>query len=214
MSLTKAFAKSVFINCPFDVAYQSIFAATVFAVHRAGFFARSALESLDSSRTRLHTIVQLIAACRYGVHDLSRTELDERHGLPRFNMPFELGVFLGCQQYGNARQRTKSLLVLDTEQHRYQQFLSDIAGQDILAHGNDPKLAIRRIRDRLRTTSGHQGIVGGEQMWRDFIQFQADLPRICLELRLQPQELTFVDYRDVITLWQGRRDPARRIERL
>src|SRR5262249_5963635 len=30
--------------------------------------------------------------CKYGIHDISRTEVTSASGLPRFNMPLELGV--------------------------------------------------------------------------------------------------------------------------
>jgi hypothetical protein len=92
MAAQAIFRKSVFINCPFDHDFQPLFRATIFTVHYAGFLARSALEVNDSSQTRLLTIFQLVAACRYGIHDLSRTELDRTSGLPRFNMPLEPGL--------------------------------------------------------------------------------------------------------------------------
>ena len=58
-------------------------AALVFAVHDCGFRARSSLEESDSSRVRLDKIRTIIADCRFGIHDISRTELDADHGLPR-----------------------------------------------------------------------------------------------------------------------------------
>jgi hypothetical protein len=90
--------RNVFINCPFDPAYQPLFAAIIFTIQYSGFFTRSALEVSDGTRTRLVTLCELIAGCRYGIHDLSHTSLDLAHGLPRMNMPFELGLFLGCQR--------------------------------------------------------------------------------------------------------------------
>ena len=72
----------------------------------------------------------------YGVHDISKTEPDES-GLPRFNMPLELGPFLGAKRFGGTDQGSKKALVLDREPYRYQTFISDIAGQDIHAHGGD-----------------------------------------------------------------------------
>jgi hypothetical protein len=59
---------------------------------------RSALEESDSSTIRLEKIFRLIKFCRFSIHDLSRTELSEHNGLPRFNMPLELGIFLGIKQ--------------------------------------------------------------------------------------------------------------------
>jgi len=93
------FDRNVFINCPFDAVYAPIFEAIVFAVYDAGFYARSALERLDSSQIRLHKIIDLIRSSRLSIHDLSRTELDDTTALPRFNMPLELGVDIGCKAF-------------------------------------------------------------------------------------------------------------------
>lgn len=143
----------VFINVPFDPRYKKLFDALVFAVHDCGFLARCALESDDGSRVRLDKRYAIIAECRYGIHDLSRVTLDTRYRLPRFNMPLELGIFLGAKRYGNPTQRKKSGLILERDPYRYQIYCSDIAGQDIRAHENradwdlgSPKLATHRTR--------------------------------------------------------------------
>ena len=68
---------NVFINCPFDPAYKPLFDATVFAVHDCGFIPRCALEEDDASQVRIEKIYEIIADCRYGIHDISRIELDE-----------------------------------------------------------------------------------------------------------------------------------------
>lgn len=90
---------NVFINCPFDSAYKPLFDAIVFAVYDCGFITRCALEEDDASEVRIDQIYNIIADCRYGIHDISRTELDEDSGLPRFNMPLELGIFLGAKKF-------------------------------------------------------------------------------------------------------------------
>src|SRR5205085_10402919 len=123
--------ESVFINCPFDGEYKALFDAIVFAVNDCGFVPRCALEEDDGSQVRVQKIYEIIAACRLGIHDLSRTEVDETTRLPRFNMPLELGAFLGAKHFGNNRQKRKACLILDSEKYRYQKFISHIAGQDI-----------------------------------------------------------------------------------
>lgn len=85
---------SVFINCPFDAKYRSLFQAAIFAVFDCGYVPRCALEVYDSGQVRIDKIVGLIKRCRFGIHDISRTELDRKSRLPRFNMPLELGIFL------------------------------------------------------------------------------------------------------------------------
>ncbi len=134
--MPRRYGENVFINCPFDDQYGSLLSALVFSVHDCGFVARSALELDDSSEVRIDKIFRIIADCRFGVHDLSRTELDADSGLPRFNMPFELGLFLAAKKFGTGRQKQKRCLVLDHDRYRYQKFCSDISGQDISSHAN------------------------------------------------------------------------------
>ena len=110
-----AFGDRVFLNVPFDRRYKSLFEALIFAVHDCGLVARCALEGDDGSVVRLDKIFEIISECRYGIHDLSRTTLDAANHLPRFNMPLELGVFLGAKRFGNAKQRSKSCLILDRD---------------------------------------------------------------------------------------------------
>ena len=139
----------VFINCPYDPGYARTFEALVFVVHALGFRARAAREIDDGADVRIERIVRIIRECRYGIHDLSRAELDPNTGYARFNMPFELGVFLGAKRFGNTEQRKKSTLVLDIDPFRYRNFISDIAGNDPHAHGGEPVQAIRKVRDWL-----------------------------------------------------------------
>lgn len=131
------YSKDVFINCPFDDSYNDIFFAIIFTIFDCGFNARCALELEDSGEVRIEKITKIIKSCKYSIHDISLTELDKRTGLPRFNMPLELGIFLGAKRFGNHGQKEKVCLILDKERHRYQQFISDIAGQDIQSHQND-----------------------------------------------------------------------------
>ena len=113
---------NVFINCPFDKDYKPLLDAMVFTVYDCGFIVRCALEEDDASQVRIDKIYNIISDCRYGIHDISRTDLDKNSGLPRFNMPFELGVFLGAKKFGAEEHKRKKCLILDREPYRYQQF--------------------------------------------------------------------------------------------
>ena len=146
-------ADDVFINCPFDRDYSPIFNALIFTIYACGFRPRSAKELDDGGQTRIDKLFSLIEECRFGIHDLSRTELDAVNQLPRFNMPLELGMFLGAKRYGGAAQKAKRVLILDTEQYRYQRFISDLAGMDIHAHASDAVNALRETRDWLANVS-------------------------------------------------------------
>jgi len=91
----------VFINCPFDEKYFPVFRAVIFAVYRCGFYPNTALNIKNGLKNRLHKIEESIENSKYGIHDISRTESEK--GLPRFNMPFELGLFFGAQRYGDKK---------------------------------------------------------------------------------------------------------------
>jgi hypothetical protein len=108
----------VFVNCPFDARYRKLFHAIVFAISDCGFTPRCALEAEDGGEERIRKIKRIIRESRYGVHDISRVELDRKSRLPRFNMPLELGLFLGAQEYGLDEQKEKCSLVLDSVPYR------------------------------------------------------------------------------------------------
>lgn len=191
---------NVFINCPFDDEYRPLFEAIVFAVQIAGFNPRCALEASNAGQYRLSKIMGIISECKYAVHDISRTELNSKN-LPRFNMPLELGIDLGCQTFGPAKQKSKRFLILDRTRHRYKEFISDISGQDVEAHSNSPKVAIRRVRDWLRAESNNSKIPGGDYMHQRYQVFQQSLPHLLRELKLDLRALPFVDFAFTVRIW-------------
>ena len=77
-----------------------MFDAIVFAVIALNFDARSALARDTGTEERLRKIVRMIGESRFGIHDLSFMRVDRKTRLPRYNMAFELGLFLGCCEYG------------------------------------------------------------------------------------------------------------------
>jgi hypothetical protein len=198
------FESHVFINCPFDDDYKLLFRALVFAIHDCGFVARCALEDVGAEETRLAKLLRIISECKYGIHDISRVELGMTNNLPRFNMPFESGLFWGCLSYGKKGQRGKKIMILDSIPFRYQQTLSDIAGQDIKVHNDDPK----QVVDIVRTWLGNKTLKilpGGEEMWKHYQEFEKDLPTICANLHITPDEIIsssyFTTYISVIVTW-------------
>lgn len=194
------YSRNVFINCPFDAQYKPLFEAAVFVVQIAGFEPRCALEASNAGQARLEKIMDIISQCRYGIHDISRTELGPGK-LPRFNMPLELGLDLGCRKYGSGQLSEKRLLIMDRNSRRYQRFLSDIAGQDIVSHSNNPRLLIRHIRDWLSTEVGAGILSGGLYMYRQYCEFQKNLPTLCKAMKLNPRQLTFGDLCAVVMTW-------------
>lgn len=195
------YSDNVFINCPFDEDYKPFFDAIVFTVFDCGFRPRCALESQDASELRIHKIRQLISECSYGIHDLSRVELDEIVELPRFNMPFELGVFLGAKWFGEGLHKTKKCLILDRDKYRYRKYISDISGLDIRAHSKDLEELITGIRDWLRDASNRTAIPSGDIIWSRYQRFLDEVPELCKIARLNPEKLTFNDYSWIVSEW-------------
>jgi hypothetical protein len=164
---------------------------------------RCALEVDDGSQARLEKIYSLIEQCRYGVHDICRTELDPDHGLPRFNMPLELGIFLAAKRFGGSAQKEKRCLILDTERYRYQKFMSDLAGSDIREHAGQPEQAIRQLRDWLANVSrralpGHVAVV---ESWREF---SGGLSTMVDQAGLEIDLLPYADYERLVIGWLTR----------
>lgn len=191
----------VFLNCPFDDDYSEMFHAIIFAITHCGFYVRCALEEYDSSENRLNKIMDIMSECKYSIHDISRTELDPTTSLPRFNMPFELGILIGAKRFGNKRQQTKQCLILDSQPHRYQKFISDIAGQDLKYHNNDVKKAITCVRNWLALKSGDRRLCSGSIIYTDYQRFLSELPRLCVESNLDARELEFIDINFLVSEW-------------
>jgi hypothetical protein len=167
------FETNVFINCPFDSDYKPLLKALVFTVLYLDLDPVLS-QTLSSSTIRINQIKSHIRNSKYGIHDLSRSKPLTLNDLPRFNMPYELGLDIGAAEYGNAKLRTKKALILDTERYHYQKVISDIAGQDIDNHQDNPKILIQKVRNWISSFSA--GVISGpSEIWIAFNQFNADL---------------------------------------
>ena len=186
------YERSVFINCPFDEDYQPLFDAIAFGILACGQRPRCAKERIESGEIRLHKILGLIEGCRYGIHDLSRTRVG-RGGTPRFNMPFELGLFMAAKWFGDERQQGKRYLILDAQPHRYKKSTSDISGQDVEIHGNDPQAALTAVRDFLSGQAAPEPLPGGSYIWQQYLDFQEAEPGLRDSFKLAGGSISFPD---------------------
>jgi hypothetical protein len=189
-----SFEKNVFINCPFDSQYVPLLRALVFTCLYLDFSPRLA-QTKSSSNIRIDQIKKHIKMCKFGIHDLSRSKALSLGELPRFNMPFELGLDVGASEFGASKLKSKRILVLDTERYHYQKVLSDIAGQDISSHEDNPKVLVKRVRDWFSNNS-NQKITPYSQIWIAYNQFTDDLSNTLLahfELE-EIQEMSIGDF--------------------
>jgi hypothetical protein len=86
----------------------------------------------------------MIAACRYSFHDLSR--IDVRGGVPRFNMPFELGLAVGRRPRQKLRHEW---FVFEARRFRLQRSLSDLNGIDPHIHHARPHQVLVELTNAL-----------------------------------------------------------------
>jgi hypothetical protein len=191
------FNDSVFINCPFDDDYKPILRAIVYAIYRCGFFPQTALDEDDGTELRLLKIIRKMRGCRYGIHDLSRIELNNAN-FPRFNMPFELGIFFGAKYFGGNPQNGKNALILEREKYTYQQFISDLSGIDTKAHNNDPVLALKRVHSWLNSTSRRTTIPGEKILQTKFEEFEHVLPNLLAGTGYSLENLPFLNLLDIV----------------
>lgn len=156
-------------------------------------------ETQDSSNFRLVNIQALIKKARWSIHDLSRMQPASEE-LARFNMPFELGLDIGCKQYGRSRGN-KILLVMKREQYRIQRALSDLNGCDIRSHNENPNEAIECVRDWLNANNERR-LNSWNIINRRYAEFETDLTEKINEEELPPvTELGINDYIVIVKEW-------------
>lgn len=168
-----SFEENVFINCPFDEAFYPLLRPLLFTVIYLGLEPRIALERVDSGEPRVQKIVELIRESRYAIHDLSRLQASEAGEFYRLNMPFELGLDVGCRLYGEGERSEKRCLILEAESYRYQAALSDLSGSDIEVHENEPDKVVSAVRNWLNMAVGLNAD-GPARIWGAFTEFMAD----------------------------------------
>lgn len=173
MSATVGFDRSVFVNCPFDEAYRPLLRSLLFTITYVGLKPRIAIEALDSGAPRIEKIIGLIASCRYAIHDLSRLQAKAAGEFYRLNMPFELGVDVGCRLFGNRRLSAKRCLILEVDRYRYHAAISDLSGSDIAAHHSEPQTMVAEARNWLNHQAGLRA-PGPELIWTAFGDFTAE----------------------------------------
>jgi hypothetical protein len=151
----------------------------------------------NASDFRLDKIIRLIKDAKYGVHDLSRTQISN-NGWPRFNMPFELGIFFGAKRFGLKEQKNKSALIFEKAQFSYQQYISDLNGVDTKAHNNEPETAVKKVRDWLSIASATLGIPSSKIIQQEYKRFQLKLPGILKKSGFDLDDIPFNDFCEIV----------------
>jgi len=116
-------------------------------------------------------------------------------------MPFEVGLDLGCRVYGTKQLKRKKCLILDTDEFRYQEFFSDISGQDIQSHNDSPDEVITVVRNWLRAITRRKTFPGPVLIKKRFRVFSKVLPELCDKVGLDRTDIQFVEYVTLIEEW-------------
>ena len=192
----KTIERAVFLNIPYDPQFHTLCLAYICAIASFGLVPRATLE-IPGAR-RLDRIIELIESCAFSVHDLSRVQRYAPLRLPRFNMPFELGLAVAWQKF---REKAHVWYVFETERYRADKSLSDLAGTDVYVHGGTVKGVLRQVsnafvRERRKATfaqmmrvyrltrralpsilakSGSESIFDGARAFRDVCMSAAEI---------------------------------------
>ncbi len=192
---------AVFINCPFTDDYKKLFHCIIFCVLACGFRPRSALEAGDAGDIRLDKIVRLIKESQYSIHDLSAVELDSINLLPRFNMPFELGLVIGCKKLAGSKYTNRPILIMERSAYTSQKCLSDIAGQDLKSHDRSEARITNIVRTWLLQQSKRQDIPGHLRIHNAFVSFYGELPDLCNAAGIDDDEISYPDFVYLAQQW-------------
>lgn len=168
-----SFNKNIFINCPFDSDYHPLLKSLIFTILYFKFEPQISITK-SSGKPRIAEIIELIKGSKYSIHDISRCEPGD---LPRFNMPYEMGLDLGCFNFGNAQQRSKKCLILEKVKNRYDIVISDISGQDIEEHNNSPRKLIGKVMKWLFDTGAIKSSerIGLTAIWSKYLDCNAKI---------------------------------------
>lgn len=164
---------SVFLNIPYDAAFERLFLAYISAISAYGLIPRATLE-IASSERRLDRILALIERCGVSLHDLSRVQLDRQPPwpTPRFNMPFELGLTVAVQRLANPAH---GWFVLEAVHRRALKTLSDLNGTEIPSHGGTVGGIFRELA-KVFVRKDRQPTV--RQMWAIYRDVRKALPQL------------------------------------
>lgn len=188
-------AQNVFVNCPFDNTYFKLLKPLLFTLCYIDLKPKIS-ETSDSGEIRLHKIKGLIEDSQYSIHDLSRMEPLVDGDLPRFNMPFECGIDFGIKLSDPQKYAAKKFLILEKERYRYQKVISDISGNDIKAHKNQPEQVVKVVRDWFKPINNN--IPRHKEIWLAFNEFEFDYEEILKEEDYDPNDINALTFSDII----------------
>jgi hypothetical protein len=176
---------SVFINCPFDPDFRSVFDAIIFSTVCCGFLPRCAIESGSSALPRIDRILNTMFSSKYSIHDLSRCRGEGEANLARFNMPLELGIAMAQQYVAKGKREAHDWLVLVPRGHLYKGFVSDLAGFDPTEYDGCVETVVPAVMAWLATRPNAVRTAKPQSVLKALPVFQQGRDGLCREWRDQ-----------------------------
>jgi hypothetical protein len=169
-------SKRAFLNVPFDEQFEPLFLAFIAGLSGFGLTPQSVLQ-IPGSQRRLDRLTNLISTCQFSFHDLSRVELDQkRPRVPRFNMPFELGLAVGWETHGG---QPHQWYAFESKPHRALKSLSDLNGTEFYIHDNRPVGVFRCLTNALARNEHRPSVRELQDIYHDLTRkaqaFKRDL---------------------------------------
>ena len=132
----------VFINCPFDEAYEPLFDGLLFVAVAYNFAPSTSYAEGDPGIARIERLREQLRDTPYSLHDLSRCTGEGALNIARMNMPLELGMAMMRQHLGDSVEglTAHQWAALVPEDRLADRFLSDLRGYDLLEYGGDDDL--------------------------------------------------------------------------
>jgi len=156
--------KYAFLNIPFDKQFEPLYLAFIAGLSGFGLIPQAVLQ-IPGSQRRLDRLTKVLSRCRYSFHDISRVELDaKRPCVPRFNMPFELGLAAGMEAHGD---HPHYWYAFEEKKYRALKSLSDLNGTEVYAHGGTPTGVFRCLVNALARSQHRPTVIDLKAIYGD-----------------------------------------------
>lgn len=163
----------VFLNIPFADSHEFLYIALIAGLVALRLNPRCVLE-IPPQQSRLQRLYQLIASCPYSIHDLSYVRLSPTgHRVPRFNMPFELGIAVAVALATEGAE-AHQFRIFEARPYRMQQSLSDLLGHDPYIHRGRADGVLESLLDVFSDLREAPELVEMRRLCRDLRRFRSE----------------------------------------
>jgi hypothetical protein len=172
--MPKRRAGDVFLNIPFAATHEYLYLSLIAGLATLRLTPRCVLE-IPPQQNRLDRLFTLIGECAYSIHDLSYVKLSGGSGprVPRFNMPFELGIAVAIAKSQAAGQRHQ-FSMFEAKPYRLQKSLSDVLGYDPYIHQGRAEGVLEALLNVFSHLPDAPDLADLQRVYRELRQFRQE----------------------------------------